>query len=168
MGKKVFNLHQLKDVQGRDFKGPVRDEEGNMVREKVLDDEGKPIMQIPRNPQGSPIPGCQPEQVYRFKSQALGVDCLPEMLKSLFLNIPADKLTRQDTIYGTRMFQNIRDITNGTLEIDDDVHDWIKEKLKDQNVGIKIFGVDLYVLEQAIDDFERLHEKGGPHGNTSE
>lgn len=160
MGNKVFQLKEIVDVQGRPFQGPARDNDGNVIREVVRDAEGKPVMQIPRDAKGQPIPNCQPEPVYRVKTQSLGKDSLPEILKGLYLNIPRDKLTRQDTIYGTRMFQSIAASQNGTLEIPDDVHDWVKEKLKDEEVGKVIFMHDLYVVEQAVDDFERTHEKG--------
>lgn len=159
MGTKIFKLKEMRDVQGREFRGPERDAEGNPVREMVKDADGKPLLQVPRDARGLPVPDAQPEPVYRIKTRVLGKDSLPEILKGLFLNIPSDRLTRQDTIYGTRLFQSLGACNNGTLEIEDDVHDWIKEKLKDENVGLKIFGVDLYVVEQALDDYERLHVK---------
>lgn len=168
MGKdKVYKLtSDMKDVTGREFRTPERDGEGNTIREPVLDSAGKQIMQIPRNAKGEAIPNCQPEPVYRLRTKALGKDTFPEILKGLYLNIPPDKLTRQDTIYGTRLFQAIAASKNGVLTIPDDVHGWIGEKLKDENIGLKIFGVDLYVVEQAADDFDRLHEKaGGKHGD---
>lgn len=161
MGNKVFKLAEMNDVQGRPYKGPDKDKEGNPIREPVLDADGKPVLQVPRNAKGDPVPDCQPEPVYRLKTKELGKDSLPELLKGLYLNIPPDKLTRQDTIYGTRLFQAIAVSKNGILEIPDDVHDWIKDKLKDEHIGIKIFGVDLYVIEQAVDNFEREHEKAG-------
>ena len=160
MGNKVFKLQEIKDVQGREFKQPELDPNGNPIREPAKDSEGKPIMQVPRNAKGEATPNCLPEPVYRVKTKSLGKDSFPEILKGLYLNIPMDKLTRQDTIYGTRLFQSIAEIKNGTLEIPDDVHDWIKDKLKDENIGIKVFGVDLYVVEQAVDNFDRLHKKG--------
>ena len=160
MGDKVFKLKEFKDVQGRAFRSPDHDAEGNVIREPVKDSEGKSVMQVPRNAKGEPVANVQAEPVYKLKTKELGKDALPEILKGLYLNIPPDKLTRQDTIYGTRLFQAIAASKNGMLEIPDDVHTWIKEKLKDENVGIKVFGIDLYVVEQAVDDFERLHEKG--------
>jgi hypothetical protein len=159
MGKKVFKLMEIRDVQGRIFRAPDRDPNGNVIREPVLDTAGKQMTQVPRNANGDPVPNCQPEPVYRLKTKELSkTEALPEILKGLYLNIPPDKLTRQDTIYGTRMFQNFAAITDGVLEMDDDIHDWIKEKLKDEAIGLKVFGVDLYVVEQAVDNFERKHE----------
>jgi len=162
---KVFKLKEILDVQGRGFKAPELDKEGIPIREPAKDSEGKQIMQVPRNAKGEATPNCQPEPMYRIKMKTLGKDSFPEILKGLYLNIPPDKLTRQDTIYGTRLFQAIAAIKNGTLEIPEDVHGWIGEKLKDENIGLKVFGVDLYVVEQAVDNFDRLHEKaGGKHG----
>jgi hypothetical protein len=158
MGKKVFKLETILDVQGRNFTGPERDKEGKVVREIARDAEGKPVMQVPRDQKGNPIPGVEPEPVYQIKTKKLEKDSFPELLKGLYLNIPGDLLTRQDTIYGTRMFQNIAAMKDGVLELDDDIHDWIKEKLKDDKIGIKIFGVDLYVVENAVDNFLRPHE----------
>lgn len=161
MGKKVFKLETILDVQGRPFTGPERDKDGKIVREITRDAEGKPVMQIPRDANKNPIPNVQPEPVYQIKTKNLGKDSFPELLKGLYLNIPGDLLTRQDTIYGTRMFQNIAGMKDGILELDDDIHDWIKEKLKDEKIGIKIFGVDLYIVENAVDNFQRPHEPQG-------
>lgn len=157
MGHKIFNLKELKDVQGRPFRAAERDAEGNVIRESVRDADGNPVMQVPRDRKGDAIPNCHPEAVYKLRTKVLGKDALPELLKAFYLSIPPDKLTRQDTIYGTRMFQRITAVSDGVLTIDDDIHDWLKKKLQDEAVGLKIFGLDLWCVEQAVDDFERPH-----------
>ncbi len=162
MGNKVFNLVELKDVQGRPFRAAEKDSDGNVIRDPVKDAEGNPITQIPRDKKGDAIPNCHPEPVYKLRTKALGKDALPELLKAFYLNIPPDKLTRQDTIYGTRMFQSIAAATDGVLTLDDDVHDWIKKKLQtgekaEENIGLRIFGIDLWCVEQALETFERPH-----------
>lgn len=165
MGKKVFKLTELVDVQGRPFRTAEKDTQGEVIRDPVKDSEGKVIMQIPRNAKGEAIPNCQSEPVYKLRTKELGKDALPELLKAFYLNIPPDKLTRQDTIYGTRMFQSIAAATDGVLTLDDDVHDWINKKLKtgdkaEDNIGLRIFSIDLWVIEQALDAFERPHVAG--------
>lgn len=159
--KKRFKLKEIKDVQGRPFRVPIRDDEGNPIMELRKDSEGNKLMQIPRDAKGMPVPNCQPEPVYRVKTRVLEKDALPELLKGIYLTLPADKLTRQDTITGTRMFSNIAEIKDGILELDADVHKWVREKLQDEAIGLKTFGVDLAIVEDAVDDFERLHEPKG-------
>lgn len=156
--KKRFKLKEIKDVQGRPFRIPIKDDEGNPILEPRKDSEGNKIMQIPRDANGQPVPNCQSEPVYRVKTRTLDKDALPELLKGLYLTMPGDKLTRQDTITGTRMFANIADSKDGYLELDSDVHKWVREKLQDEAIGLKTFGLDLTVVEDAVDDFERLHE----------
>jgi hypothetical protein len=123
----------------------------------MKDSEGNAVMQVPRNNKGEAIPNCHPEPVYKLRTKPLGKNALPELLKALYLNHPQDKMTRQDTIYGTRMFQSIAAATDGQLTLDDDVHDWIKKKLQDEAIGLKVFGIDLWCVEQAVDGFERPH-----------
>lgn len=160
MESKKIVLRDMLDVRGRPFKKVAVNANGEPKTKVRNDMNGKAIMQVPRNEHGEPVAGCMPEPVYDLETEALTkAKALPELLKLLYLTIPVAKLTRQDTIYGARMFQNINDIKNGTLELDDDIHKWVREKLQDEEIGLKIFGVDLYIIEQAVDDFERLHEK---------
>ena len=168
MAKKRFILKPMLDVRGRPFRIAETDDIGNPLLETRKDSDGKPIMQVPRNEHGEPVANAQPETVHVVKTRVLEKDALPELLKAVYLRIPGDKLTRQDTIYGTRLFQNINDAKDGVLELDDDVHDWIKKVLareitadrgsEKRELGLLIYGIDLYVIEQALEGFERLHE----------
>lgn len=156
--KKRIRLEEMKTLMGNSFREAERDEVGNAILEPRKDAEGKPIMQVPRDTKtGNAIPNAMPELVYQARTTVVKKP-LPMLLKRLYLQIPRDRLTRQDTIYGTRMFQNITDSQDGYIELDDDIHDWVKEKLKDEKVGLEIFGTELNVIEKAVDNFERLHE----------
>ena len=172
MPKRII-LTDLKDINGRAFRDAEIDAEGRPILELRKDSEGKPLLAVPRDERGVPKPGVLPEPIYQNKTKELGKDALPTLLKTLYLRKP--QLTRNDTIQGTSLFQNITSGRNGVLELDDGVYQWIKdlltktqnvkEKDKDDNiievehgVGLDIFGVNLGIVETALDNFERLHE----------
>lgn len=161
---KKVKLEEMKSILGRPFRNVVRDDEGNAIMDIRKDAEGKPIKQVPRDAQGNAVPGAMPELVYQARTEVMGDNALLELLKTLFLNMETGgyKMTRQDIIYGTRMFQNIAASKDGILEMDEDIHDWVKKKLQDDSVGIKVFGVNLAIIEDAVDNFERLHEPKPP------
>jgi len=157
--KKRIRLEEMKTLMDLTFREAVRDETGNAIMEPRKDSEGKTIMQVPRDAKtGNAIPNAMPEPVYQARTIAIKKP-LPMLLKRLYLQIPREKLTRQDTIYGARLFGNIADSAEGFIELDEDIHDWVKEKLKDEDVGLEVFGTELSIIEQAVDNFERLHEK---------
>ncbi len=159
----MFILKPLKNILGYSFRGVIRDEIGNAVMEILKDVEGNAIKQTPRGKNGEPLPGASPEIVYRAKTRELKEDALPDLLKSFYLNIPPDKFTRLDSIMGVKLFDSINKIKDNILELPEDVHDWIKKKLqleisKDEVIGTRIFGIDLAIIENALDDFEKPHE----------
>lgn len=157
---KKIKLEEMSTILGRPFRNAVRDNDGNAIMDIRRDSEGNPVKQIPRDSKGEAIYGTMPEIVYQTRTEPMGKEALLELLKSLFLNMEAGgyKMTRQDIIYGTRMFQNITASKNGILEMDEDIHDWLKKKLQDDNIGVKIFGVNLAIIEDAVNNFEKLHE----------
>ena len=154
---KRIKLEEMKTVLGKTFLKAVRDDDGNPIMEVRRDAEGKPLTEVVRDKEGNAV-GIQ--TAYRARTEPMD-KALCELLKMFFLSIPADKFTRQDAIFGTKLVGNIdKSLQNGhnVLEIDEDVHDWIKRKLMDDKIGVPIFGVNLHIIEQALDNFERLHE----------
>ena len=175
---KRIKLEVLKTVMGRPFITVDRDAKGNPIIEARLDDKGKQLMQVPRDENGNPVAGAQPEPVYQNKPVEMGLETLPELLKSLYLNLERtdrkleadDKhMTREDTIFGTKLFRDIDnclDYKDGKyvvkkgvthLELSEDVHLKVVEWLKDPKIGIRVFKLNLTVVEEAVDNFERLH-----------
>ena len=170
MAKRI-KLEEMRSITGQPFRRAVERDDGTPLLEKRKDADGKDIMQVPRNSNGEPMPNCYPEPVYQIRTEVIGKgETLPEQLKTLFLRIPRDKLTRQDTIYGTKMFLSIDKIQNGYPELDDDVPKWLREKLQDKEtegkdgvitpgIGLSIFGVNRTIVEEALENYERPHEK---------
>ena len=166
MERKRIKLEELRTIGGFPFRDAELDATGNIIREVVKDADGNPVKQIPRNDRGEPFSNVEPELLYQPKTKVLKLDALPSLLKRLYLNIPPNRCTRQDTIYGTRLFQNIAQSKDGYLELDDDVHKWVMKQLTDEGpdgkgidgVGLGIFGKNLQVVEQAVDNFERPHK----------
>lgn len=164
--KKRIKLEEMKTLLGVHFREAERDDTGNTILETRKDAEGKVITQIPRDAKtGNAIPNAMPEPVYVARTHAVKQP-LPMLLKRLYLNIPRDKLTRQDTIYGTRLFQEVEDSEDGFVVIGEDTYDWVKEKLKDEDIGLEIFGTDLHVVEQALENL--YNREGEPKAKPKE
>lgn len=174
---KRIKLMEIKAVDGTPFKDQVLGEDSLPVMDIRKDSNGNTILAVPRDSRGEPYKGVEPEPVYAPRTKPFEAkECLPMLLKRFFFNIPNAKLTRQDSIYGQKMFGNIDAIKDGFIEIDDDVHKWIRDKLQmtmknadgdEQELGILIFGVNLAVVETALDQFERPHE-GAEKKNKAE
>lgn len=165
---KRFKLEPLKQLNGMPFRKAVENEDGTPVLELRKDADGKPLMQMPRDAKGEPIPGTTPEPVYQIKTEPMGKETLGEVLKSFYLRMRGDEVTRQDNIFATTMFQNIAASKDGYLELDDNAHKWIREKLQAKDiedkdgkvvpgVGLRLLGINLTTIENALDNFEKLH-----------
>lgn len=156
---KRIKLEELKDIMGRPMRTVVRDDEGNAIREPVLDTRGEQVVDVIRDKDGNNI-GLQ--SAFRLKTKVMSKqEALPEMLMNFYMGIPADHFTRRDALFGNKLAKNIdvcKRSKNGYLELDEDVHDWLKEKMKDEKVGVRVLGTNLAIIEEALDDFERLHE----------
>jgi len=150
--KKRIKLEEMKTLMDLTFREAVRDETGNAIMEPRKDSEGKTIMQVPRDAKtGNAIPNAMPEPVYQARTIPIKRP-LPMLLKRLYLQIPREKLTRQYTIDGTRLFQNIADSEDGFLVLDEDVYDTVKEWMKNEDIGLEVFGTELHLIEQAMDN----------------
>lgn len=157
MDTRKIKLTELRTLDGKLFKVGVEDENGLPVLTERKDKEGKIIMN-------------NREPVYIPETRELkGDECLPELLKIMFKRI--EHPTKQDIIYGTRMYDNIAKSPNGYLVLDDDVHKWIvttcnktyKVKSRDEEVaqefGATVWGINYIIIENVLDSFERPHEK---------
>ncbi len=117
----------MKDYQGSSLRIVKRDKRGNVVWE----DEG----------QGRPV-----------TTDA----SMAQALWALILGIPAQILTRQDAIHGTRLYGQISDHlfpdgpNEDMLSIEDAEYDWVMAKLGDDKVGVRIFGMNTIVIEEQL------------------
>lgn len=160
---KMIKLEEIKTLTGNYFREVETNDDGSPILDLRKDSEGNPVMQIPRDPEtGAPVPSTQPEQVYMPRSKEVK-EALPLLLKRLYLEMPLQKTTRQDTINGTLMFDQIAASPEGYLELSDEIYKWINTKLqdegagkddKDKGIGLAIFGKNLQVVERALDNTE--------------
>lgn len=91
-----------------------------------------------------------------------------DVVKMLILRHPAQTLTRQDSIHGDRLWDQMEKTkTNGVLHIEDAEWDWLMKKLQDDAVGAKIFGTSIYRIEQSIKDLV-VDEETKKQGNSKD
>lgn len=87
---------------------------------------------------------------------------LVEILEQFVLrNIPGvarDKYTHLDALRAANIYRSLKAANNGVLELDEPEHDWLKAKLKDDAVGVRVFFHNVLPIEDALDNFERKHE----------
>ena len=81
---------------------------------------------------------------------------LIDLLQTLVISLPRQKLTEQDSINAYDFFDCCRKATNEHLEVPEGMHDWLKKIAKEH--GTAIFGVNAVAITRALDNFERLHE----------
>ena len=98
------------------------------------------------------------EQIFETSGKAKLKDArLVDLLKIIVFNLPADKITMQDSIDAKRFFDQIQESSGDILGLEEHTHDWITKKVED--FGPRYFGVNAVMIKTALDDFERLHEK---------
>ncbi len=110
--------------------------EGKQLQMPDMDEMGKPVIQ---------------EDGPKMKDANL-----KDLLRLLIFTMPADKITMEDSIHAHRFFNQVSAATNGTLPIEDAEHDWIKKKVAEY--GPRIFGINAVMVQEALDDFDRLHD----------
>jgi hypothetical protein len=138
---KTIKLEKLLTVIGKPFRKIVTDAAENPIFEEVLSAQGKPIT------------GNDGVPVTRPKTEVMGNDALLFQLERLYLNMPADKMTRLDTFKGTELMRQIRkarEANSGTMELSEEVYAWVQAKLADEAIGVKVFGANLTVIEEAV------------------
>lgn len=161
--KRRYKLEKLTTLMEASFREVETDAEGNPILDLRKDSDGNPIMQIPRGENNEPMPNVQPDRVYTARSKVVE-KALPLLLKRLYLEMPMQKTTRQDTINGTRMFAEIEASPKGELILSEDIVKWANEKLADEGkdgtpgIGLGIFGKNLQVIENALNSYDHSVE----------
>lgn len=84
---------------------------------------------------------------------------LVDLLKLIIFSIPRQKLTMQDSIHGTNLYNQLLEAKDGVVNIEEAEHDWIKKKVEE--FAPQFFGVNAVRIKDALDNFERKHEKAG-------
>lgn len=84
---------------------------------------------------------------------------LVKILEVVIFGIPRQKLTMQDSIHGARLYEQLKGATDGVVAIEDAEHDWIKKKVEE--FAPQFFGVNAVQIKDALENFERIHEKKG-------
>lgn len=112
--------------------------------------EGFPLKVPERDSEGTSIK--QADGTFQMKQGKLD-----EVVRLFVFNIPHDKLTMEDSIRAHDLMTQMSSATDGLLPVEDAEHKWLRTKLEE--LGPKTWlGVDSFMVKEALDDFERLHE----------
>ena len=121
---------ELLGLSGRPFQVPARDEQDNVIWK----DETRGIPEF----------------------TTATVDSI---LIAIILGILPQLLTRQDSIHATRLYNQIKGSANDNLVLIEDAEwDWVMSKLANDNIGPKIFGVNLYVIEERLKELAKKED----------
>jgi hypothetical protein len=135
---KVRTVYNLDEIP---IKIPEFDSEGQLI---LVDDptrkdsEGNPI-KVPKTRHANTI----------------------DLLEVLIRQFPRERLTMENITHATRLKSQIiesKKRNDGILVIEEAEHDWVKKMLRDEKVGVEIFGINLMKVIEAVEDFERPHE----------
>ena len=133
--------------------------------EPILDPEGNKLVIPDRDIRGNlkfrgvACPACsRPTEV-----ELVDTDSLLDLLTELVLyRIPIDQYTRKDSHNASEVLTQIhkcRHNSSPTLDLSDEIHKWLRTLLDDDKIGARTFRHNLPIIEEALDNFERLHEK---------
>jgi hypothetical protein len=130
---KRINLKEITGITGKPFLFVERDTNDSVV----LNDKGLPNL------------------IHTSKL----IDVLEQFI---LYGFPRDKYTKLDAIRVGNVYRAIsvaRKEKAAILEVDESEHDWLKEKVSADDIGVRMFTRDVTVILDALDDFERLHQK---------
>ena len=72
---------------------------------------------------------------------------------------PRDKYTKLDALRTGNIYRSLKAAKGkDILELDEEEHKWLKAKLSDDSVGVRMFTHDVGTILDALDDFARKHE----------
>ena len=75
--------------------------------------------------------------------------------------IPAKSYTKKDAIHVGNIYRSIaeaRKDTTEVLELGEDDHDWLKNKLNDEAIGVKMFMRNIPIVLDAVDNIIKPHQ----------
>lgn len=133
---KRIRLEEVKTLKGRPYNLFQLDSKGNLVRKKE-----------------------NPDELETFESTNL-LEILEQFVLRNVPGVSRDKYTHLDALRAANIYKSLKAAQDGLLELDEAEHDWLKAKLRDDAIGVRVFFHDVLPLEEALDNFERLHEKG--------
>lgn len=127
---KRVKLVEVTRLTGKPFKLPKFDDEENLI----LDDGGVP-------------------ETYTTKS-------LIDILEYFVLRgQPRGKYTKLDALRTGNIYRSLQAARGkDILELDEPEHDWLKSKLGDDAIGVRMFTHDVQIILDAVDNFVKAHE----------
>jgi len=129
---KKVKLVEVTRLTGKPF-GLLEFDENDEV---VLDKERKPVLKRTKN--------------------------LLDVLEYFILRgLPRDKYTKLDALRVSNTYRSIQEArknSNGILELDEPEHDWLKSKLNDDAIGVRMFTFDAPALVEAVENIVKPHE----------
>ena len=114
----------------------------NIVNLKGLD--GLP-MRVPKMENGEVVRDDTGNIVLR---EATNVD----MIDLLIFNISPQFYTRQDSIHSGNIYNQAHTAKDGVMDIAEAEYNWLIKKLRDDNIGPKIFRSNLILVENSFTD----------------
>lgn len=73
------------------------------------------------------------------------------ILRMMVKFFPADKLTMHNIIHGKKVWDCLDASDGKVIVMDEGVHDWVRDQLKDEKVGVQMFRMNLMGVVEAID-----------------
>jgi len=137
MAKRI-RIKQINNLDELPLRVPEFDAEGQLILEEKEDNSGNTVK----------VPKTHPADTI-------------DILDVLIRNFPRERLTLENITHATRLKSQLiesRKSGNGILTLEEAEHDWVKKMLRDEAVGVQIFGLNLMKVIEAVEDFERPHE----------
>lgn len=90
---------------------------------------------------------------------------LRAVLDEIIMLFPREVLTNQDTIHGTRLYNQIHSASDGQLCIEDAEWEWLLKRLEDDKVGPRVFGMNAHSITEQIRSLgQDAQSRKGPRG----
>ena len=83
---------------------------------------------------------------------------LADVGHELLRYFPKEALSMENITHGVRFKNQLMACKDGTLILEDAEYKWFDKMLKDETIGVRIYGFNLLAIQDAVDDFERLHQ----------
>lgn len=135
-------LEPVIGIEGGAIRLPTYNDDGSPVLEDVFEGEGKQKKLVGK-------------KLITKEANIIG------LLELLIRNFPRERLTMENITHATRLKGQLiegKEAGNCVLVIEETEHTWVKKMLQDEAVGPKTYGMDLFSVIKAMDNFERKHK----------
>jgi len=110
-----------------------KDLEGNAFRLPVIDPDGQPVLED-------------------GKLKSVEGDLIAN-LRALVKFFPRDKMTMANVIEANKLWRCLDASDGKVIVMEEGTHDWLRAQLKDDKVGVFMFGMNLPAILEAVDEF---------------